>query len=47
MEVLRMSVAITKQMQIPVGCPEEGTVVTVFAISEPFLNEDNVIVKIS
>jgi hypothetical protein len=47
MEVLRMSVANTKQMQIPMGCPEEGTVVKVFVVAEPFLNEGDAILELS
>ena len=42
-----MSAANTKQMQIPVGSPEEGTVVKVFVVAEQFVNEGEVIVDLS
>ncbi len=42
-----MSAANTKQMQIPVGSPEEGTVVKVFVVPEQFVNEGDAIVELS
>ncbi len=47
MEALRMSAANTKRMQIPVGCPEEGTVVKVFVVPEQFVNEGDAIIELS
>ena len=35
------------KMQIPVGSPEEGTVVKVFVVPEQFVNEGDVIVELS
>jgi acetyl-CoA carboxylase biotin carboxyl carrier protein len=35
------------KMQIPVGSPEEGTVVKVFVVAEQFLNEGDPIVELS
>ena len=35
------------KMQIPVGCPEEGTVVKVFVVPEQFENEGDAIVELS
>ncbi|HEU4951344.1 MAG TPA: acetyl-CoA carboxylase biotin carboxyl carrier protein subunit [Holophagaceae bacterium] len=34
------------KMQIPVGSPEEGTVVKVFVVAEQFLNEGDPIVEL-
>ena len=34
------------KMQIPVGSPEEGTVVKIFVIAEQFLNEGDPIVEL-
>ncbi|HJV21172.1 MAG TPA: acetyl-CoA carboxylase biotin carboxyl carrier protein subunit [Holophagaceae bacterium] len=34
------------KMQIPVGSPEEGTVVKVFVVSEQFLNEGDPIIEL-
>jgi len=34
------------KMQIPVGSPEEGTVVKVFVVPEQFVNEGDVIVEL-
>jgi acetyl-CoA carboxylase biotin carboxyl carrier protein len=34
------------KMQIPVGSPEEGTVVKVFVVAEQFLNEGDSIVEL-
>jgi len=35
------------KMQIPVGSPEEGTVVKVFVVAEQFVNEGDVIIELS
>ncbi len=35
------------KMQIPVGSPEEGTVVKVFVVPEQFVNEGDAIVELS
>ncbi|HJW32775.1 MAG TPA: acetyl-CoA carboxylase biotin carboxyl carrier protein subunit [Holophagaceae bacterium] len=35
------------KMQIPVGSPEEGTVVKIFVVAEQFLNEGDPIVELS
>ena len=35
------------KMQIPVGCPEEGTVVKVFVMAEQFVNEGDAIIELS
>ena len=35
------------KMQIPVGSPEEGTVVKVFVVAEQFVNEGDAIVELS
>lgn len=35
------------KMQIPVGCPEEGTVVKVFVAAEQFVNEGDAIVELA
>lgn len=35
------------KMQIPVGCPEAGTVVKVFVVPEQFVNEGGAIVELS
>ena len=35
------------KMQIPVGSPEEGTVLKVFVVSEQFLNEGDPIIELS
>ena len=35
------------KMQIPVGSPEEGTVVKVFVVGDQFLNEGDPIVELS
>jgi len=35
------------KMQIPVGSPEEGTVVKVFVVAEQFVNEGEVIIELS
>ena len=45
--VSRMSEANTKRMQIPVGCPEEGTVAKVFVVPEQFVNEGDAILELS
>ena len=45
--VSRMRAAHTEQMQIPVGSPEEGTVVKVFVVADQFLNEGDAIVELS
>lgn len=34
------------KMQIPVGSPEEGTVIKVFVVAEQFLNEGDPIVEL-
>ncbi|HJV21178.1 MAG TPA: acetyl-CoA carboxylase biotin carboxyl carrier protein subunit [Holophagaceae bacterium] len=34
------------KMQIPVGSPEEGTVVKIFVVAEQFLNEGDPIVEL-
>jgi biotin carboxyl carrier protein len=47
MEVSRMSAANTEKMQIPVGSPEEGTVVKVFVVAEQFVNEGDAITELS
>ncbi len=35
------------KMQIPVGSPEEGTVVKVFVVPEQFVNEGDAIVELA
>ena len=35
------------KMQIPVGSPQEGTVVKVFVVPEQFVNEGDAIVELS
>ena len=35
------------KMQIPVGAPQEGTVLKVFVVAEQFLNEGDSIVELS
>ena len=35
------------KMQIPVGSPEEGTVVKVFVVAEQFVNEGDAILELS
>ena len=35
------------KMQIPVGSPEEGTIVKVFVVPEQFLNEGDAIVELA
>ncbi len=45
--VSRMSEANTEKMQIPVGSPEEGTVVKVFVVPEQFVNEGDAIVELA
>jgi len=47
LEASRMSAANTEKMQIPVGSPEEGTVVKVFVVAEQFVNEGEVIIELS
>ena len=42
-----MSAENTEQMQIPVGSPEEGTVVKVFVVADQFVNEGDAIVELS
>ena len=42
-----MSEANTERMQIPVGCPEEGTVVKVFVVPEQFVNEGDAIIELA
>ena len=34
------------KMQIPVGSPEEGTVIKIFVVAEQFLNEGDPIVEL-
>ncbi|MBK8727363.1 MAG: acetyl-CoA carboxylase biotin carboxyl carrier protein subunit [Holophagaceae bacterium] len=34
------------KMQIPVGCPEEGTVTKVFVVADQFLNEGDPIIEL-
>jgi biotin carboxyl carrier protein len=46
-EVSRIPAGDTEQMQIPVGSPEEGTVVKVHVTADQFLNEGDVIVDLA
>jgi multidrug efflux pump subunit AcrA (membrane-fusion protein) len=46
-EVSRIPAGDTEKMQIPVGSPQEGTVLKIFVAAEQFLNEGDPIVELA